>query len=351
MNHTQAGRLGSTFLLAPAEDALIHIGSKYTSHAALIQGCLNQGTWTLTDNELDLITGGITVPLDSPLLNLAPFSVQPSPTTRNSTDKPSEDLTEVELKVISRCSKEQSYRREAARATRLLQRHRLVERRYLELRQDIIHKDKPISEYVLKREAFEQIMEETTYQKHFPLAPTNASLSQKIQDFAIEAQCKPYHDIGTWGFAILRLNYDDDAAWESYKALLETSTQRFLLANNVPQATCSQFRFTYLEDKTALSGPMDHIKLVNYWETHQWDESIHLHINKQFFFSVDEDMRKGRSTVDPSMYIHDASVDEVEEGAFPGFRETSVIGIVNWHIAGIDKSRLHLREAWEMINL
>jgi hypothetical protein len=343
MDHTKAGRLGSTYLLGPAEDALAHIGSEYTSHAALIQGCLNQGTWTLTDDELDLITGGIGALSDSPLFDLPPCSVQQLPGIP--------DPTEVELKAISRCFKEQGYRREAARATRLLQRHRLVQRRYLELLQDSIHKDNPTSEYVLKRTAFEQIMDETTYQKHFPLAPTNASLSQKIQNFAIEAQCKPYYDISIWGFAILRLDYSDDIAWESYKALVETSMRRFLLANSVPHHTSSQFRFTYLEDKTALSGPMNHSKLVKYWEQHQWDETVYLHMNKQFFFSVDEDMRKGRSTVDPSMYIHDASVDEVEEGAFPGFRETSVIGIVNCHIAGIEKSRLHLREAWEMTNL
>jgi hypothetical protein len=343
MNHTKAGRLGSTFLVGPTEDALAHIGSEYTSHAALIQGCLNHGTWTLTDDELDLITGGIGAPSESPLFDLPPYSVQHLPGIP--------DPTEVELKAISRCFKEQGYRREAARAARSLQRHRLVQRRYLELRQDSIHKDNPTSEYVLKRTAFEQIMEETTYQKHFPLAPTNDSLSQKIQNFAIGAQFKPYHDIGFWGFAVLRLNYDDDAAWDKYKKLIEAGAQKLLLGNNVPQQICSQFRFTYLEDKTALSGAVDQVKLVKYWEKRQWYEDVHLDINRQFFLSVDEFTKKDENPNDPPMNIHDASVDEVEKDTFPGFRETSIYELILWHIAGIENSRLHLRKIWEIVDL
>jgi hypothetical protein len=342
MNRIQAERLRPTLFLGPAEDALAHIGSKYTSHAALIQGCLGQGTWTLTDDELDLITGGVGAPLDSPLFDLAPSSVQ------DPVEIP--DPTEIELKAISRCFKEQGYRREAARATRSLQRHRLVERRYLELLQDSIHKDNPTSEYVLKETAFEQIMDETTYQKHFPLAPTNDSLSQKIQDFAIEAQFEPYHDIGFWGFAVLRLNYDDDAAWDKYKKLIEAGAQKLLLGNNVPQQICSQFRFTYLEDKTALSGPVDQVKLVKYWEKRQWNEDVHLDINRQFFLSVDEFTRKDENPNDPPMNIHDASVDEVEEDSFPGYRKTSIYELISWHIMGIEASRLHLRRIWEIVN-
>jgi hypothetical protein len=341
MNRILAERLKPTFLLGPAEDALAHIGSKYTSHAVLIQGCLTQGTWTLTDDELDLVTG-VGAASDSPLCDLAPSRVQ------RSTEIP--DPTEVELKAISRCFKEQSYRREAARAIRSLQRHRLVERRYLELLQDSIHKDNPTSEYVLKRTAFEQIMQETTYQKHFPLAPTNDSLSQKIQDFAIEAQFKPYYDIGFWGFAVLRLNYDDDAAWNTYKKFIEASAQKLFLGNNVPQQICSQFRFTYLEDETALSGSVDQVKLLKYWEKRQWNEDVHLDINRQFFLSVDELTRKDENPNDPPMNIHDASVDEIEKDSFPGYRKTSIYELILWHIAGIENSRLHLRTIWEMVN-
>jgi hypothetical protein len=350
MNHILAERLRPTSLVGPVEDALARIGSKYASHAALIQGCLDQGTWTLTDDELVLITGGITAPSTSPLFDPTPSDVQPPPGIPCPTDKASEDLTEVELRAISRCFKEQGYRREAARATRSLQRHRLVQRRYLELRQDSIHKNNPTSEYVLKKRAFEQIMDETTYQKHFPLAPTNDSLSQNIQNFAIEAQCKPYHDIGTWGFAVLRLDYDDDAAWDKYKKLIEAGAQKLLLGNNVTQQICSQFRFTYLEDPSALSGPVDQVKLVKYWEKRQWNEDVHLDINRQFFLSVDELTRKDENPNDPPMNIHDASVDEIEKDSFPGYRKTSIYELILWHIAGIENSRLHLRTIWEMVN-
>ncbi|KAI4856014.1 hypothetical protein E4T45_02527 [Aureobasidium sp. EXF-8846] len=335
--------------LPPAEDLLVQIKSTYPSRAALIQGCLTQGAWTLTDEELKLIIEGITISEQSPLEDITTFTNPHAlgPQTPDHEISKNHTLADFEVKSISQCHREQGYRREAARATRLLQRHRLVERRFLELLIDCRHKEIPSSDYALKRRAVEQIMQETKGQTHFPLAPTNESLSQKIQNFAIKAQRKPYHDIGLWGFAILR----DDAAWEAYKKFVDFSVQRFLLANDVPQYTCSQFRFIYLEDEAALSGPVDHIKLVKYWEKHQWDETIHLHINKQFFFSADEHVRRNESTADPAIYIHDASVDEVREGAFPGFRETSIIGLINWHIPAIEKSRLHLRTAWEMINL
>jgi hypothetical protein len=345
-NHQTSPRLPS------AEDALVQVESKYSSRAALIQRCLIQGAWTLMDEELELIIVVITSVQQSPLEKITTSMNQQTLETQTPNEEPSEDntLTTLKVKAISQCHKEQSYRREAARAKRLLQRHRLVERRYLELLTESVHKELPSPDYALKRKAVEQIMQETKGQTHFPLAPTNDSLSQKIQNFAIKAQRKPYHDIGPWGFAILRLDYGDDAAWESYKKFVDFSVRRFLLANDVSQYTCSQFRFTYLEDETALSGPMDHIKLVRYWEKHQWDETVHLHINKQFFFSVDEHARRNESTADPALYIHDASVDEVKEGAFPGYRETSILGIINWHIPAIEKSRLHLRTVWEMIN-
>ncbi|KAI4851561.1 hypothetical protein E4T44_02053 [Aureobasidium sp. EXF-8845] len=286
--------------LPPAEDLLVQIKSTYPSRAALIQGCLTQGAWTLTDEELKLIIEGITISEQSPLEDITTFTNPHAlgPQTPDHEISKNHTLADFEVKSISQCHREQGYR-----------------------------------------------------QTHFPLAPTNESLSQKIQNFAIKAQRKPYHDIGLWGFAILRLDYSDDAAWEAYKKFVDFSVQRFLLANDVPQYTCSQFRFIYLEDEAALSGPVDHIKLVKYWEKHQWDETIHLHINKQFFFSADEHVRRNESTADPAIYIHDASVDEVREGAFPGFRETSIIGLINWHIPAIEKSRLHLRTAWEMINL
>jgi hypothetical protein len=339
--------------LQSAEDALVQIKSTHPSRAALIQRCLIQGAWTLTDEELKLIIEGTTTTQQSPLEDITTSRNQHTlgPQTPNNEISENHTLADFEVKSISQCHKEQGYRREAARATRLLQHHRLVERRFLELLSDCRHKEIPSSDYALKRRAVEQIMQETKGQTHFPLAPTNDSLSQKIQNFAIKAQRKPYHDIGPWGFAILRLDYSDDAAWETYKKFVDFSVRRFLLANDVPQHTCSQFSFVYLEDETVLSGPVDHIKLVKYWQKHQWDEIVHLHINKQFFLSADEHVRRNESTADPAMYIHDASVDEIKEGAFPGFRETSVIGIINWHIPALEKSRLHLRTVWEMTNL
>jgi hypothetical protein len=353
MDITNADNHRTSSRLLPAEDTLVQIKSKHSSRAALIQACLTQGAWTLTDEELNVIIRGIATSQQLPLEHITTAMDQQTLETQTPNEKPSEDntLTNLEVKAISRCHKEQGYRREAARATRLLQRHRLVERRYLELLQESVHKETPSSDYALKRRAVEQIMQETIGQTHFPLAPTNDSLSQKIQNFAIKAQCKPYHDIGPWGFVILRLDYSDGDAWEAYKKSVDVSVRRFLLANDVPQHTCSQFRFIYLEDETALSGPMNHIKLVKYWDKHQWDEAVHLHINKQFFFSVNEHVRRNESTADPAIYIHDASVDEVKEGAFPGFRETSVIGLINWHIPAIEKSRLHLRTVWEMTNM
>jgi len=302
-------------------DCLDQTISNYSSRAAIVQRCIEKGAWNLTDEELTIVT------------------------------TPQEDITDPkELKALVRCVKEQGYRREAARATRLLQRYRLVQRRYLELLQDNIHKDKPSSEARLKRKALEQIIRETKDQTQFPLAPTNDSLSQKIQDFAIKAQRKAYLDLGIWGFAVLRLNYNGDAAWETYKQLLETSAQKRLLGANVPKHICDMFRLIYLEDETALLGPVDQVRLAKYWDENKHNEDVHLHINKQFFLSVDEFTREGENPNDPPLNIHDASVDEVEEGDFPGWRRTSVFELILWHIAGIEKSHLHLRSAWEIVH-
>ncbi|KAH0289371.1 hypothetical protein M436DRAFT_48555 [Aureobasidium namibiae CBS 147.97] len=307
--------------LSAGKDAVVPTQSRYSSRAAIVQRCMGKGAWNLTDDELIIVT------------------------------TPQEDITDPKgLKAIVQCVKEQGYRREAARATRLLQRYRLVHRRYLELLQDSIHKDKPSSEAGLKRKALEQIIRETKDQTRFPLAPTNDSVSQKIQDFAIKAQRKPYLDIGIWGFAVLRLNYNDDAAWETYKQALQTSAQKRLLGVNVPKHICEMFCLTYLEDKTALSGPVDQVKLARYWDESKYSETVHLHINKQFFLSVDEFTREGENPNDPPLNIHDASVDEVEEANFPGWRRTSVFELITWHIAGIEKSHLHLRSAWEIIH-
>ena len=308
--------------LSAEEDAVVQTQSRYSSRAAIVQRCIERGAWNLTDEKLIIVT------------------------------TPQEDITDPkELRVLVQCVKEQGYRREAARATRLLQRYRLVQRRYLELLQDSIHKDKAYSEAGLKRKALEQIIRETKDQTEFPSAPTNDSLSQKIKDFAIKTQRKPYLDIGTWGFAVLRLNYNDDAAWETYKQLLETSAQKRLLGANVPKHICETFRLTYLEDETALSGPVDQVKLAKYWDENKHNEDVPLHINKQFFLSVDECAREGENPNDPPLNIHDASVDEVEEGKFPGWRRTSVFELILWHIAGIEKSHLHLRSAWEIVHL
>jgi len=308
--------------LSAEEHAVVSVASKYSSRAATVQRCIEKGAWNLTDEELTIVT------------------------------TPQEDITDPrELKALVQCVKEQGYRRETARATRLLQRYRLVQRRYLELFQDSIHKSNPSSEAGLKRKALEQIIRETKDQTQFPLAPTNDSLSQKIQDFAIKSQRKPYLDIGIWGFAVLRLNYNDDAAWEAYKQLLETSAQKRLIGANVPKHICETFRLTYLEDEAALSGPVDQVKLAKYWDENKYNEDVHLHINKQFFLSVDEFARQGENPNDPPLNIHDARVDEVEKDTFPGFRKTSVFELITWHIAGIEKSHLHLRSAWEIVHL
>ena len=324
MDSTQTGHHDIPLRPPPAEEGpLDQTKSEHTSRSTCVQKCLDRGTWTLTDGELDIVT------------------------------TPQQDISDPKaLQVLVQCVKEQGYRREAARETKLLQRYRLVERRYLELVQDNIHKDKSSSEASLKRKALEQVMRETKGQTNFPLAPTNDSVSQKIQDFAVKTQRKPYLDIGIWGFAVLRLDYSDDAAWESYKTLLETGAQKLLLGNNVPQHTCSLFRFTYLEDETALSGPVDQVKLTKYWDENKYNEDVHLHVNKQFFLSVEEFIREGENRNDPPLNIHDASVNEIEieEGAFPGFRKTSVFELISWHIAGIEKSRLYLRSAWEILN-
>lgn len=332
------------------DDTLKQTQSNQSSRAALIQKCLNRGSWTLEDDGLNTIIRGISSSQKLPSGNVSTSIQQDSDLNNVDEASGSDTIAPEESRAIILCHKEQGHRREVARATRLLHRHRLVQRRYLELHQDSIHKEKPLTDYVLKRRALEQIMRETKDQHTFPLALTNDSIAQKIEDFAIKAQRKPYYDIGIWGFAVLRLNYSDDAAWESYKRLLETSAQKRLLGCHVPQHICDMFRFTYLEDEIALSGPVDQSRLVKYWDENKYSEDVHLHINKQFFFSTDEFAREGENPEDPPLNIHDASVEEAEEGNFPGWRKTSIFELVYWHIADMEKSRLHLRSAWEIVH-
>ena len=122
MDSTQTGHHDIPLRPPPAEEGpLDQTKSEHTSRSTCVQKCLDRGTWTLTDGELDIVT------------------------------TPQQDISDSKaLQVLVQCVKEQGYRREAARETRLLQRYRLVERRYLELVQDNIHKDKSSSEASLK---------------------------------------------------------------------------------------------------------------------------------------------------------------------------------------------------------
>ncbi|CAD0086513.1 unnamed protein product [Aureobasidium vineae] len=333
------------------EDALVLPDPRDGRRAELIKGSLHHGAWTMTDGELNIIIHGSPPEQKLSLEQILNFGSRQTPELRSKMDDLDGPDGPGEFKAISQCYKEQSLRREAARATRQLQRYHLVQRRYQELLHDDLQKDKPARpSYSLKRKSFEQIMRETNGQTEFPLYPTNISTSQKIQNFAIKAQRKPYFDIGIWGFAILRLNYSDDGAWETFKASVEEAAQKRLQGSDVPEHIRSMFRFTYLEDFSALSGPVDQAKLVKYWDQNKWNEDVRMQINRQFFISAnDMKAREGENPNDPPIYLHDASVEGDEEG-FPGFMRTSVYDLFLWHIAAIEKSHLHLRSVWETLN-
>ncbi|KAI4727425.1 hypothetical protein E4T49_04773 [Aureobasidium sp. EXF-10728] len=337
------------------EDALVLLNSRYGSRAEMIKSCLHQGAWNMTDEELNTIIHGIALG-QNPSKQSSNSRSQQTPEIQDVTNTSqrlddSQEINPEEVKAMTQCHREQNLRTEAARATRQLHRYHLVQRRYQELLHDDLQKDKPARpSSSLKRNAFEQVMRETKGQTDFPLYPTNVSTSQRIQNFAIKAQRKPYFDIGIWGFAILRLNYADDEAWDTYKTSVEEAAQKRLQGSDVPEHISSMFRFTYLEDATALSGPVDQVKLVKYWDQNKWDEHVHMHINRQFFLSADElEAREGENPNDPPMYLHDASVEGGEEG-FPGFMRTSVYDLFLWHITGMEKSHLHLRTVWDTLN-
>ncbi|THW74254.1 hypothetical protein D6D17_10611, partial [Aureobasidium pullulans] len=186
----------------------------------------------------------------------------------------------------------------------------------------------------------------------FPQAPTNDSTSRKIQDFAIKAQRKPYLDIGIWGFAVLRLDYRDDTLWESYKSRVETCTQKVLTANDVPENVCRMLRFTYLEDKSALSGEVDQTKLVKYWRDNRWNENVHTHMNHDFFLSADWKAMDNENTTDPTMYLHDAYIEEMptDLSSFPGYITMTALHFCSKGIAGINDDRQYVRSIWDILH-
>ncbi|CAD0109653.1 unnamed protein product [Aureobasidium uvarum] len=348
----QPERRGSELCLPLAdEDALVLPNPRDGRRAGLIRTCLHKGVWTMTDEELNIIIHGFPPEQKPSLEQIMNFRNRQTPELRSKMDDLGGPDGVEEFKAISQCYKEQGCRREAARATRQLHRYHLVRRRYQELIHDDLQQDKPAKpSYSLKRKAFEQIMRETKGQNDFPSYPTNISTSQKIQNFAIKAQRKPYYDIGIWGFAVLRLNYSDDQAWESFKVTIEEAAQKRLQGSEVPEHIRSMFRFTYLEDSSALSGPVDQAKLVKYWDQNKWNEDVHMHINRQIFISAEDiEAQEGENPNDPRIYLHDASVEGDDEG-FPGFMRASVFDLFLWHIAGMEKSHLHLRSMWETLN-
>lgn len=353
---TQEERHKVSFRLPPAEeDAIVEAKTRYPSRASLVQGCLEKGALDLTDDELDIIIRGVSSGPVSVGENHLSFLKQLSPEVQELADKvyESNDFTDPgELRAILQCYKEQDYRREQKRATRQLQRYRLVERRYLEMLQDSIQRDNPSPEYALKRRALEQIMKETKGQVDFPQAPTNDSISRKIQDFAIKAQRKPYLDIGIWGFAVLRLDYRDNTLWESYKSRVETCTQKVLTANDVPENVCRMLRFTYLEDESALSGEVDQTKLVKYWRDNRWNENVHIHMNHDFFLSVDWKAMDNENTTDPPMYLHDAYIEEMptDLSSFPGYIPMTALHFCSKGIAGINDDRQYVRSIWDILH-
>ncbi|KAI5247892.1 hypothetical protein E4T43_01714 [Aureobasidium subglaciale] len=353
---TQDEQHKASFRLPPAEeDTFLQATTRYTSRAELIQACLDNGAWDLTDGEMQIIIEGISSNTESPLQRFNSFKSQQSHEVQDLMDQvyASHKLNDPgELDAIMQCYKEQDYRREAARATRQLHRYRLVERRYQELRQDSIQKAQPVAEYALKRRAFEQIMRETKGQVDFPQAPTNDSLSQKIQDFAIKAQLKPRLDIGIWGFVILRLDYSDDEGWETFKSNVETVAQKVMRSNNVPEPICKMLQFVYLEDEAALSGEVDQTRLVKYWKKNGWNENVHVQINHQFFFSAAGKVSPYENPNIPSLYLHDTYVEETptDPNAFSGFIHTDIFQFFAGGIAGLEKSRRYVRSVWDILN-
>ncbi|THW17080.1 hypothetical protein D6D23_08267 [Aureobasidium pullulans] len=353
---TQEERHKVSFRLPPAEeDAIVQAKTRYPSRASLVQGCLERGALDLTDDEIDIIIRGVASGPASVGDSLLSFLKQQSPEVKELADKvyESNEFTDPgELKAILQCYKEQGYRREQKRTTRQLHRYRLVERRYLELLQDSIQRGKPSHEDALKRRALEQIMRETKGQVDFPQAPTNDSISWKIQDFAIKAQRKPYLDIGIWGFVILRLDYRDDTLWESYKSRVETCTQKVLTANDVPENVCRMLRFTYLEDESALSGEVDQTKLVKYWRDNRWNENVHIHMNHDFFLSADWKAMDNENTTDPPMYLHDAYIEEIptDLSSFPGYIPMTALHFCSKGIAGINDDRQYVRSIWDILH-
>ncbi|KEQ95324.1 hypothetical protein AUEXF2481DRAFT_215939 [Aureobasidium subglaciale EXF-2481] len=353
---TQDERHKASFRLPPAEeDTLVQGTTRNASRAELIQACLDKGAWDLTDGELQIIIKGISSNTESPLQRVNVFKSQQGQEVQDLMDQvyASHRLNDPgELDAIMQCYKEQNYRREAARTTRQLHRYRLVERRYQELLQDGIQKAQPIADYALKRRAFEQIMRETKGQVDFPRPPTNDSLSQKIQDFAIKAQLKPRLDIGIWGFAILRLDYSDDEAWAIFKSNVETVAQKVMRSNNVPEPTCKMLQFVYLEDEEALSGEVDQTKLVGYWKKNGWNENVHMQINHQFFFSATGKLSPHENPNIPSLYLHDTYVEETptDPSAFPGFILTDIFQFFAGGIAGLETSRRYVKSVWDILN-
>ncbi|KAI5203896.1 hypothetical protein E4T39_03954 [Aureobasidium subglaciale] len=345
---TQDVKHKASFRLPLAEeDAYMQARTNYTSRAELIQACLENGAWNLTDEEMQMIIKGISSNTEPPLQRFNSFKSQQGQEVQVLMDQvyASRRLNDPgELGAVMRCYKEQDYRRVAARATKQLQRYRLVERRYQELLQDSIQKDQPIADYALKRRAFEQIIKETRGQVDFPRAPTNDSLSQKIQDFAIKAQLKPYLDIGIWGFAILRLDYSDEVAWQTIKSNVETIAQKTLQGNNVPEHICKMLRFVYLEDEAALSGEVNQTKLVKYWNQNKWNENV--------FFSTDGKVPPHVNPNIPPLYLHDAYVEETpaDPTVFPGYIRTDVYQLFAGGIAGLEKNRRYVKSVWDILN-
>jgi hypothetical protein len=135
------------FRLPPTEeDVLIPAQANHSCYTSLVERCLKTGAWTLTDDELKIITNVVPLDSQSTAISFADFQNQQSPETQALIERVycSERLSiSEESKAISPCLVEFQHHKEAKRAERQLQRYRSVQQSYLELLQDSIHKEKP----------------------------------------------------------------------------------------------------------------------------------------------------------------------------------------------------------------
>lgn len=310
------------------EDAIVRGLTDYSTLHDLTQKCLISGAYSLTDEELHLLTSG-TKDKKSTLQAFSKFQASQSTEIQDMINQVYKNIrSKDEMKAFSTAVKEQHNRQDAKRR----EQDRLISERMRALRR--------------------LIKQEGSAAKYSPFANSvEKHVSEDIQRYAIKTQLRPSDHVEKWGFVVFRTGYGDDGAWEKYKTRMDELARKQLERYLVPEDIQEGFMFFYVEDAEKLQD-LDREGLTSYLHRLVYRDSTPWGLSKRFFFTADHQVMitAAQGIPDPTLILHDGEVVEVQgagKDVFPGYVTVGIIWFFMNTLSSIERDCNYLQKSFE----